>query len=373
MTLQNTSRISPYISNRIDVIRGMAALGVIYGHSIYGFAGLSLELNGAFWVWIFLPISGYLVGRGFLPGGYGLTVGGYARFLTNRSLRIVPLAYIALGIGIVASIASGEPLPATALQQFLFVPPLNLMSLCGPLWTVAAEMQFYVFGIVLVPVAIYAAGRGGAIVGILLLVLALIGGQQWITWVGDNASQPRTFIGNIAFFVFGIFLACPTRLRLVAPSVITGILVVICVAVAWYLQNYQANYFWAWGGHAAVPLGGGAAIALVITFVVLALSPPPSSPSNVGSTRAPIGKILSGLAWCGRYTYGIYVWHAIIAVLNNKLLHIAPGLKLLVLLLLAVALAPISYRWLERPFLRFKMARSSSVAGIGTVSNNREL
>lgn len=358
MTLQNSSHISPHISNRIDVIRGIAALGVIYGHSIYGFAGIPLELNGAFWVWIFLPVSGYLVGRGFLPGGYDLTIGGYIRFLANRSLRIVPLAYIALGFGIVTSIASREALPTTALQQFFFAPPLNLMSLSGPLWTVAAEMQFYAFSILLVPVAIYGIQRGGAVVGFFLLFLALVGGQQWITWVGDNASQPRTFIGNIAFFIFGILLACPTRFRLVAPPVLTGILVILGVAVAWYLQNYQASYFWAWGPHTSIPLGGGAATALVITFVVLALPPPVPIPPTPRLAWTLINKSLNGFAWCGRYTYGIYVWHGVIAVLNGALLHIPPGLTRLGLLLLAVALAPISFRWLESPFLRFKMARS---------------
>lgn len=53
--------VDPHISRSIDIIRGAAALGVIWGHSMYGLS-LPVELNGAFWVWIFLPISGYLVG-----------------------------------------------------------------------------------------------------------------------------------------------------------------------------------------------------------------------------------------------------------------------------------------------------------------------
>lgn len=358
MTMQNTSRILPHISNRIDIIRGVAALGVIYGHSVYGFAELPLELNGAFWVWIFLPISGYLVGRGFLPGGYGISVSGYTRFIANRSLRIVPLAYIALGIGIAASLAAGEPVPITALEQFLFAPPLNRMSLSGPLWTVAAEMQFYVFSVLMIPLAIYGVKRGGLIAGVALLCLALIGGQQWIAWIGDNTSQPRTFLGNIAFFIFGVLLACTTRFRLRVSPLLAGILVSSCVTVAWYLQNYQLAYFWAWGTHTGVPLGGGATTALVITFVVLTASPPLSAEPNMGLSWALINKMLAGLAWCGRYTYGIYVWHAIIGTLNKHFFHISPGLTHLALLLLAVGLAPISYRWLESPFLRFKMARS---------------
>lgn len=339
------------------MIRGAAALGVIYGHSIYGFERLPVELNGAFWVWIFLPISGYLVAAGYLPGGYDLTAIGYSRFLVNRMLRIIPLAYIALGIGIVISIASGKPLPPTVLKQFFFVPPLNDMSLSGPLWTVATEMQFYISSILLVPITIYGIRRGGVFFGFLLLLFAIIGGRQWVAWVGDNASQPRTFVGNLVFFVFGMLLASSAKFKLVVPPVLTGISVAICVAIAWYLQNYQASYFWGWGpATGMLPLGVGAVLALIITFAVLTSIP--STPSSFGSRRMPIAIILSWLAWCGRYTYGIYVWHAIIAVLDANFLHVPPGLTHLGLLLLAVVLAPLSYRLLEKPFLHFKMARS---------------
>lgn len=356
MQLQNSGQISPSISNRIDIIRGTAALGVIYGHSIYGFEGLPIELNGAFWVWIFLSISGYLVGAGYLPGGYELTARGYTRFFVNRILRIIPLAYIALGAGIVILLASGKPLPPTVLKQFFFVPPLNDMSLSGPLWTVAAEMQFYFLSIFLVPITVHGMRRGGVFFGFFLLLLAVIVGHHWVAWVGDNISQPRTFIGNIVFFIFGLLLASSTKFKLVVPPVLTGISIAIGVMVAWYLQNYQEGYFWGWGpATGMLPLGGGALLALAISFAVLTALPP--SPSHFVPKRVSIAIILSGLAWCGRYTYGIYVWHAIIAVLDANFLHVPPGLMHLGLLLLAVALAPLSYRLLEKPFLHFKLAR----------------
>ncbi len=41
--------ISSELSKSIDLIRGLAAIGVIYGHLMYNL-DLPIELNGAFWV-----------------------------------------------------------------------------------------------------------------------------------------------------------------------------------------------------------------------------------------------------------------------------------------------------------------------------------
>ncbi len=357
MTIENSSYIPPHTSKRIDAIRGLAALGVIYGHSVYGFGTLPVELNGAFWVWIFLPISGFLVGRNFLPGGYECNVSGYARFLVNRFLRIVPLAYVALSIGLASLVARGQPFPGSVLSQFLFVPPLNRMSLSGPLWTVATELQFYFFSIILIPLVFYVVRRGSTSAGLLLFVLAFFGGQLWVSYIGDNASQPRTLFGNISLFIFGMLLACQKEFKINVNASRSVMYIVVCIVVAWFLQNYCGVCFWGGGGRYGIPLGGGAVIALAI--VALTVSPT-SSPSSqaINPSKMLISKPFYGLAWCGQYTYGIYVWHAIIAVLMHDFFPVTPGVTRLGLLLLAVPLAPISYRWIERPFLSKKLSRS---------------
>src|SRR5262245_3649506 len=116
----------------IDVIRGLAALGVIWGHAIYGL-GIPIERGGASWLWWFLPISGYLAAHGMMHGGYGLTFRGYLRFLWNRGLRVLPLAQVALLIGLVLAGANGK-VPSQFWRQFLLVAPANDMTLVGPLW-----------------------------------------------------------------------------------------------------------------------------------------------------------------------------------------------------------------------------------------------
>ena len=66
------------------------------------------------------------------------------------------------------------------------------------------------------------------------------------------------------------------------------------------------------------------------------------------------------LAWCVFHTYGIYVYHSILAKANNTVLHLTPGVFLLAFLLLSVAAAPASYRMIERPLLRFRARRSGA-------------
>jgi peptidoglycan/LPS O-acetylase OafA/YrhL len=149
------------LNKSIDIIRGAAALGVIWGHSISSTSRLPIQLNGAFWVWIFFSISGYLVGRGFIGGSYALSLSGIRCFLTNRALRIIPLAYTALGIGVMVNYINDTKMPVTTLSQFLFISPLNDMSLSGPLWSVATEIQFYLAACFLVPLVCLVFRRGG--------------------------------------------------------------------------------------------------------------------------------------------------------------------------------------------------------------------
>ena len=126
----------------------MSALGVIWGHSMYNIS-LPLELNGAFWVWIFLPISGYLIGTGFKSNRYALNFKGYKLFIWNRMLRIIPLYEIALLLGLLMEILSNQHAGTflSNIRQFAYISPLNAISLVGPLWTVAAEVQFYIFSL----------------------------------------------------------------------------------------------------------------------------------------------------------------------------------------------------------------------------------
>jgi peptidoglycan/LPS O-acetylase OafA/YrhL len=349
-----------HTSHAIDVARGLAALGVIWGHSIYSI-GRPIELNGAFWVWIFLPISGYLVAKGFEADRYGFTLRGYGRFLWNRGLRIVPLAELALVIGFFLELAghAARTPAASAARQFVFANRHNDMSLDGPLWTVAAELQFYLVSIALTWLMVRRLPR---LVAPALWIASVWAGSAALGALGDNSSQPRTLLGNLPFFTFGIMLAAmrvDASLRL--PRFLTASAVVAVVVLAGYLNNRDAEHFWTFGYSSPLPYGGAALCALVIAVLVIVTRPW----SEGGAMAGPFAWPAAALAWCGFYTYGIYVYHSLLLKLNTTVLHLAPGFLLLAILLLAVVIAPFSYRFFEAPLMRRKR---TAPAEIGSVS-----
>jgi peptidoglycan/LPS O-acetylase OafA/YrhL len=336
-------------SRVIDIARGTAALGVIWGHAIYGFT-LPLELNGAFWVWIFLAISGYLVAKSFEPTAYGVSWSGYRHFLWNRALRIVPLAWIALATGQVLELASGQRDSGGAiLRQFLFVPPGNAMTLSAALWTVATEIQFYVVSLIVCAVALRWRSRA---VAWLLFAASIWLAWRSTAWTGEpTGGQPRMLLGNLPFFMFGIATAAgrhDASARLSGAVMAVGAAAV--VGVAWYLNNFRPDYFWHWGSR-SWPFGGGAACALIAAALTLWTRLPTLA------SRETTPRLARAAGWCGFHTYGIYVYHSMLVKTNQTFLGLQPGIGLLAWLLLALAVAPVSYRFIERPLLRLKARR----------------
>jgi peptidoglycan/LPS O-acetylase OafA/YrhL len=352
--------VHPHTSRAIDVVRGIAALGVIWGHSMYGLER-PVELNGAYWVWIFLSLSGYLVMRGFSDGGYERSVRGVGGFLWNRMLRILPLAWVALGIGLFVATQRGD-VPGTVVRQFLFVPPRNDMSLVGAMWTIAAELQFYVAAALVLPLLARCGVAYRRVIGVVLLGAAWWASRYWLDHELDAEIQPRTLIGNLPFFVWGIWLGTTDRAVITVPRFVKVVLFVALVGVAWYLQNHRIADFWRWADHPEWWLGGAAACAIAVSWVVLKIGVPDRASRFWGS--GPVAAIVNAGRWCGERTYGIYVWHAVLLVVNNFFWQVPTGPPRLALLLAALPIAAASYRWFEQPWLRFKVRRRRGSGGI---------
>ncbi len=105
------------------------------------------------------------------------------------------------------------------------------------------------------------------------------------------------------------------------------------------------------GSESAFAYRGGIFLASLLTVVVLAALPGPSSTfARVHEWRP--------LAWVGERSYGIYLWHwPVILVVIALLPPVSPGADLpiataLVAMVATFALAEASYRWLEVPVRR---------------------
>jgi peptidoglycan/LPS O-acetylase OafA/YrhL len=75
------------------------------------------------------------------------------------------------------------------------------------------------------------------------------------------------------------------------------------------------------------------------------------------TTEAPLLRVppLSWIVYLGRISYGLYVFHLFaLALVMQRAVALGFELRVLLSFLLTVALAAVSYRWLEQPFLRLK-------------------
>ena len=155
-----------------DPLRGLATLGIVAVHAgsaalnatgagvryageggrieAYGEVAGSLQVSGAFGVWVFFVLSGYLIGRPFvrsaIEGGPRPSI---AQFARKRTLRILPAYWTVLTIVIVFMVClttSAEISSARAVGLYALVingdNPLSAWT--AHMWTLEAEAMFYV-------------------------------------------------------------------------------------------------------------------------------------------------------------------------------------------------------------------------------------
>jgi peptidoglycan/LPS O-acetylase OafA/YrhL len=141
--------------DRVDILDGWRALSILLvlaGH-LLPLGPKAWELNeavAATGMVVFFNLSGFLIVRMLLANPDPIN------FLIRRVFRILPLAWVAMLILIVAT----QPDATTITRNLLFysnLPPANLLHGGEHLWSLCIEVQFYVAIAALVAVA----GRRG--------------------------------------------------------------------------------------------------------------------------------------------------------------------------------------------------------------------
>jgi peptidoglycan/LPS O-acetylase OafA/YrhL len=286
-------------------------------------------------------------------------------FYMRRILRIWPL-YFAVFFGLalfnhfVPGVGTEDPL---AWLSFTFFAGnwyiLHHGWIAGsvdPLWSISVEEQFY---IVIPVIAAFAGRRAVAIVSCLLL------GVSYLTVLlyalhptaGDNGEWTNSFV-QFQFFCAGTLIAILLRGRLVRLSLPLRGVGFLLAAGCWFtavlrfkVQSWEPQ-----------PTLAGAILGwlLVLTGAVLFFLCAHGIPSRF---------IPGWLAYLGRISYGLYLFHSLIFFLTFEkalpyLRRLCPDLALpgpirdyvwtLVVLALSVAAASLSFHSFERPFLRLK-------------------
>jgi len=319
----------PFYRPELDILRFGAFLLVFLHHALphsgWVFAGVARA--GALGVDLFFALSAYLITELLLRERRSRGAIDVRAFYLRRILRIWPLYYLALLILVpVFSILPGERMPWAHFLAFAFLggnwacaawgyPPSSFALL----WSVSIEEQFYLTWPWLVRLGESCLRRFAC--GMLAVATA-----TRIVLVVRDVHHPGIWCNTLARLdpiAGGALLAC--FLKGMVPG-----------------HSRRARTLWIGLGAATLIVSG--AVGSNEGWPVL-VTYPLAAAASVAIIFGILGARLRVGSYLGRISYGLYVFHA-------AAIRIAPSPVLS--LPLTIAIAALSYRFLESPFLRLK-------------------
>jgi peptidoglycan/LPS O-acetylase OafA/YrhL len=303
---------------------------------------------GRFGVDLFFLLSAYLITELLLREQDRFGKLNLRSFYVRRILRIWPLYFLGIGIAVVlARIAPADQhFPPKYAVAFLLMAGNWLpytQSVMWPLWSVSFEEQFYLLWPALLSHLALARHRHRILYasGVLLLI-ATIARPLMARYAGAMSQET-------------IFTSSLTRLDPLAIGIATAVVlhkkklslespVRIALLAAGCGFGIAAGHFWSMS---TAFLSIGYPSATVASWLIFR--------SALGLNVAP-----RWLRYLGKVSYGLYVFHMLALYCVLKLLggpvHDARGFLLYWTagLSLTVAMAAVSYRFLESPFLALK-------------------
>jgi peptidoglycan/LPS O-acetylase OafA/YrhL len=332
---------------QLDAVRGLAVLLVLlHNTNLYrpwhlGF----ISDNGWMGVDLFFALSGFLITGILLDTKQ--SVGYLKNFYARRCLRIWPLYFSALLFMFVivpvlrpseaAAIFSSRSSPWWAypvfLQNFLVSIPTMATGLLGVTWSLAVEEQFYLCWPLVVRFCTESELRKVTL-AVICLSPAL---RLYLSQHGVNIYS-NTFC-RLDGLMAGALLALVVRSASFSPSKfisLAWIVFLVSAPLALVIEAFDARW-----------IGFSVIVAASISFIYLALF----------STQRWLRAILTNplLVYTGTISYGIYLLEKI-PLDAAKTFHLDrhPLLALPITTAATYAIAALSWKFLEQPFLRLK-------------------
>jgi peptidoglycan/LPS O-acetylase OafA/YrhL len=363
MSTKNTDikKSTRHISS-IDGLRAIAVTAVVLYH-----LGISWIPGGFLGVDLFFVISGYVITRLILDSINQSSALDLRAFYAARIRRIYP-GFLFMVISTIIFIGVWAP---EAIKRFLSDLPYALSGTINwalvarnqdyfetigrpPLlqhtWSLAVELQFYlVWPIILLTVLKYFGKKNIARIA---LIIAIISGTI-LFLVSLQLDQANTSkVSHIYFGTdthsLGLFLGSALAVSWIpqnlsanitrrAQDVIDGIGVVGLlglISIFLFIDESNASLY-----QIAFPLAG-----IFGCLVIISLVHPASRFAPIISTPP--------FRWIGQRSYGIYIWHWVIFQVTRPSVDLSGETWALYLarVLLVLALADISLRWVEIPF-----------------------
>ncbi|MCP8462387.1 acyltransferase [Pseudomonas sp. ZM23] len=347
----------------LDDLRGIAILLVVVYHGVTEAFGFTPPPWGTYWlsfiyagntgVTLFFLLSGILVSRPFFNGLRERQPMDLKLYALHRALRILPLYYLAVLVGVLFTGHYGQ-LPA-ALLFLAWGKDVGVFS--NVWWSLSTEVQFYLF----LPIAFALLARAPALLAALLLAWFALFVSICLGWVSfgllGNIYWALFLGGKLPAFLVGAgigWMLANQRLPVLSPGSRLALLALLTVLLAAFLQiaveHGVVSFSWRqpWIVIPESLLWGGVALVLL---------------AGSRNTASPVSQVLRYL---GRISYSLYLVHLPLIALSLALPQYVPAsaalpvwARLLMGFVGALAVAQASYGLIEKPFLALKSRYSS--------------
>lgn len=350
----------------LDGLRAIACLLVLWIHiGTDSFAPPSIIQAGSTGVDLFFVLSGFLITRILLFNR--LNNVSLGSFWVRRSARIFPVAWIGLAISMAIRPSFELIFPALYIQNFGAICDWSRNVICTHYWSLAIEEQFYL----VLPPVIYLSRRS-SIPNRIWLMCALFLLSIFVVpilWPDLDKKTLDLAITN----------GTTTRGWLLMAGAVIGLhernirgkrstslmLSAVCIGVTFILPHVFAVT-----ATLAPSQGWSGLIMLSRQLMVIALFLLCLGFEGHACTSLLRSRILR---YIGARSYGLYVYHLMIYdMFGVRKFYVTSSTDWNVLLAIAVtfALAELSYRYVERPFLEFAAKRWRPPSSVGERSSN---
>jgi peptidoglycan/LPS O-acetylase OafA/YrhL len=359
-----------YYRPELDALRFFAFLCVFAFHrmdyvppnSVWAFR---IGTIGAFGVPVFFLLSAFLITELLWRERERTGRVHVGAFYMRRILRIWPLYFVAFfGLALLNHFVPGTGSDDwRAWLAFTFFAGNWYVTFHGwiagavdPLWSISVEEQFYI----VIPVMLAWGGRRALLYAssaLLVVAYVVVLFYALHPTTGDNGEWTNSFV-QFQFFCAGTLLALLLRERVVRLPMAVRVAGFAVGAGLWMLAMVRFHVQ-SWEPH-PTPAGAVAGWLLVLAGTLCLF---------LSALGVPSRWVPRWLAYLGRISYGLYVFHSLVffLVFDKGFRFLRPRLTgtripaavwsdlgVAVVLALSVLAAHLSFKYFERPFLRLK-------------------
>jgi peptidoglycan/LPS O-acetylase OafA/YrhL len=356
-------RAANYYQPQFDGLRALAVLTVMVDHFTADVPNFPLPdwiHLGATGVRLFLVLSGYFIttslrrmrdqlGMGQLSTGKAI-----GAFYWRRLLRIAPayLVFVAIALLLnLGTIRENWPWVFSGTVNWLIAWKNQWPLAISHLWSICVQEQFYLFW----PLVIFLVPRKWMLPAIVTVAIAGIGFRIGCVLFSEPMIARWVLpFGSLDSLAAGAALGwCGGKLRATRAGWLIAIVCLSMLTVAAVLRNSDPAQL---KSVLVEPLEAGALAVLVAR--------------TAAGFNGLVANLLSnvGLVFAGRISYGLYIYHILVAMIFNRwlppqlrFLITIPSLRLLVFGIVTLLVAAVSWRLLEQPINRFRNQRTRKI------------